>query len=95
VVALWQNYENSPELEELGTTTKEAINDLRDKLLTFRLKADKKYGTSLSSGGSGNWLKDTSRKVVWLKEKEDVLELRRKLQLASDTLTILVLAAME
>jgi hypothetical protein len=94
VVALWQNYENSPELEALGVTTKEAIKDWRDILLAFRLKVDKKYGTSFCTGGSGNWLRDASKKVVWLKEKEDILELRRKLDSASGTLTILVLAAM-
>jgi hypothetical protein len=93
VVALWQNYENSPELEALGTAIREAITDWRATLLAFRLKFDKKYGTSLSAGGSGNWLKDASKKVVWLKEKEDILELRRELLLASDTLTILILAA--
>jgi hypothetical protein len=94
VVALWQNYEDSPELEVLATAAKEAIKDWRYILLTFRLKVEKKYGTSLSAGGSGNWLKDTSKKVRWLTEKEDVLELRRKLHLASDTLTMLVLTAM-
>jgi hypothetical protein len=94
VVALWQNYENSPELEALGKTTKEAIEDWRDTLLAFRLKVDKKYGASLCTGGSGNWLKDASKKVAWLKEKEDVLELRRKLQSASDILTLLILTAM-
>jgi hypothetical protein len=94
VVALWQNYENSPELEALGKTTKETIKDWRGTLLAFRLKVNKKYGTSLCPGGSGNWLKDASKKVMWLKEKEDVLELRRRLQSDSDTLTLLILAAM-
>lgn len=94
MVALWQNYENSPELEALGTTTKEAIKDWKDTLLAFRLKIDKKYGTNLCAGGSGNWLKDASKKVKWLTEKEDILELRRKLHSASDTLTMSILAAM-
>lgn len=94
MVALWQNYENSPELEALGKTTKETIQGWRGTLLTFRLKVDKKYGTSLCAGGSGNWLKDASKNVMWLKEKEDVLELRRRLQSASDTLTLLILTAM-
>ncbi|KAF4615625.1 hypothetical protein G7Y89_g15282 [Cudoniella acicularis] len=94
VIALWQNYEESPELMVLGTTTRNVVKDWRDILLVFRLKVDKKYGTSLSPGGCGNWLKDASKKVVWLKEKEDILELRRKLQMASDTITMLCLAAM-
>lgn len=94
MIALWQNYEESPELSELGTITKEIVNDWKDILLAFRLKVAKKYGDSLSSAGSGNWLKDAKHKVEWLKEKEDVLELRRKLHTASDTITMLVLAAM-
>ena len=94
MIALWQNYEDSPELEALGTATKEVIKDRRDILLAFRLKVDRKYGTSLCAGGSGNWLKNAAKKVAWMKEKEDILELRRKLHLASDTIGILVMAAM-
>ncbi len=94
MIALWQNYEDSPELSELGTATKNAVRGWRDTLLAFRLKVDKKYGTSLSLEGSGNWIKDTSKKVLWLKEKEDITELRRKLHVASDNLMILILAAM-
>ncbi len=70
------------------------IKDCRDILLAFRLKVDKKYGTSLSPGGCGSWLRDGPKKMLWLREKEDILELRRKLQMASDTITMLCLAAM-
>jgi hypothetical protein len=94
VVALWQNYEDSPELKQLGTITKDAVKYWGSILLAFRRKVDKKYCPSLSAGGSGNWLKDASKKVVWLKEKEDILDLRRKLHSASDTIMILTLAAM-
>ncbi|KAH8820125.1 hypothetical protein F5884DRAFT_744486 [Xylogone sp. PMI_703] len=93
VAALWQNYENSPELNELGTIIKDKVKEWGDALLTFHLKIDKKYGKNLSPGGSGNWVKDTSKKVCWLKEKEDILNLRKKLQTASDTVTMLTLAA--
>lgn len=94
MVALWQNYEDSPELKQLGTVTKDAVKDWGGTLLAFRRKVDKKYGTSLSAVGSGNWLKDASKKVVWLKEKEDILDLRRKLHSASDTIMMLTLAAL-
>lgn len=92
-MALWQNYENSPALTEMGIITKDTVGEFRGELLAFRLKVDKRYGASLAAGGSGNWAKDAAKKVVWLKEKEDILELRRKLQMVSDTITILVLAA--
>lgn len=58
------------------------------------MKIDKKYGTSLGARGSGSWVKDAGKRVVWLKEKEDILDLRRKLGSASDTITMLTLAAM-
>jgi hypothetical protein len=63
--------------------------------LAFRAKVEKKYGVSLGIGGSGNWIKDAGKKVAWLKEKEDILDLRRKLGSASDTITMLTLAAIE
>lgn len=93
-MALWQNYEDSPAWTEMGTITKDTVKEFRETLLAFRLKVDKRYGTSLAAGRSGNWAKDAAKKVGWLKEKEDVLELRRKLQMASDTIMMLVLAAM-
>lgn len=39
-------------------------------------------------------MKDVSKKFIWPKEKGDILDLRRKLNLASDTITMLTLAAM-
>lgn len=93
MVALWQNYQDSPELDELGAITKDTVQDWRDILLGFREKIGKKYGSCLSSNGSGNWAKDTSKKITWLKEKEDIRELRGQLQIASSSITVLVLAA--
>jgi hypothetical protein len=94
VVALWQNYENSPALTEMGIITKDTVKEFREMLLAFRLKVDKRYGTSFAAGSTVNWAKDTAKKVGWLEEKEDILELRRKLQTPNDTITMLVLAAM-
>ena len=91
---LWQSYNDSPELNELGTITKQVVKDCRETLHAFRLRIDKEYCTSLGIGGSGNWLKDASKKVIWVKEKEDILELRQKLQVAGDMITMLSLAAM-
>ncbi|CZR63961.1 uncharacterized protein PAC_13858 [Phialocephala subalpina] len=93
VLTLWQSYEDSPELKELGTTTINIVNDWREILLAFRLKVDNKYGTSLCAGGSAQWLKDVTKKVLWQKEKEEILELRRKLQMASHTIAMLCLTA--
>jgi hypothetical protein len=45
------------------------VKDWRDILLAFRVKVDKKYRTSLGFGGSGNWVKDASKRVAWLRER--------------------------
>lgn len=74
--------------------TKDVVKDWRDILLAFRVKVDQKYGMSLGIGGSGNWIKDAGKRVAWLKEREDILDLGRKLGSASDTITMLTLAAM-
>jgi hypothetical protein len=93
VVALWQNYEGSLELDELGKVTKHAVKEWRGSLCEFRLRFEKKYGASLRPGGSGNWAKDASKKVLWLKEKDDIIELKRRINSASSMITLLVLAA--
>jgi hypothetical protein len=74
--------------------TTDIAKDWLDTLRAFQEKVDKKYGGSLAASGSGNWVKDASKKVLWLKEKEDISDLRRKLSSASDTITMLTLAAM-
>lgn len=93
VVAVWQNYANSPELVELGATIQDAIKDWRQVLMDFRSQMNKKYSASLCATGSGNRLKDASKKVLWLREKEDIVELRRKLHVFSDSIMLLSDAA--
>lgn len=87
IVALWQNYD-SPDV-----VTTDVTKDWLDTLRAFQEKVDRKYGRCLAGSGSGNWVKDASKKVLWLKEKEDILDLKRKLSSASDTITMLTLAA--
>jgi len=81
-------------LDHLGTITKNVTKDWRDTLLAFRGNVDRKYGTSFAGSGSGNWIRDASKKMIWLKEKKDILDLRRKLGSASDAITMLSLTAM-
>lgn len=74
--------------------TTDVTKDWLDTLRAFQEKVDRKYGRCLAGSGSGNWVKDASKKVLWMKEKEDILELRRKLSSVSETITMLTLAAM-
>ena len=81
-------------MSQLVTIANDTVQDWRDMLLAFRVKFDKKYGPSLRAGGCGNWVKDASKRVFWLNEKDDILNLRRKLHTASETIMMLTLAAM-
>ena len=74
--------------------TTDVVKDWLDTLRAFQEKVDTKYGTSLGVLASGTWAKALSKKLIWLKEKEDILDLRRKLNTASDIITMLTLAAM-
>jgi hypothetical protein len=74
--------------------TTDAAQDWLDTLRTFQEKVEKRYGTSLGPSESGNWVKDVSKKFIWLKEREDIQYLRERLNAASDTITMLTLAAM-
>jgi hypothetical protein len=40
------------------------------------MRLNKKYGARLSSTATGSWLNDASKKVIWLKAKDDITELR-------------------
>ncbi|PMD60566.1 uncharacterized protein K444DRAFT_612697 [Hyaloscypha bicolor E] len=88
VVALWQNYD----CPDVSTT--DITKDWLDTLRTFQGKVDRKYGRHLAASGSGNWVIDVSKKVLWQTEKADIMELRTKLHSASETLTLLTIAAM-
>lgn len=94
VVAVWQNYAECEELRELGKLTREVIGEWKETLCGFQGKLERKYGKSLGTdGGSGNWVRDAGRKVAWLREKEEVGELRAKLHTFSDTMMMLSDAA--
>lgn len=92
-MAVWQNYDNSPELEELGKAVEDGVKQWRQELLDFQAKYYNKYDTSLGVAGSGNRLKNTLKKLVFLREKEEIQEMWRKLHTFSDILVHLSLAA--
>jgi hypothetical protein len=91
---VWQNYDDGPELQELGMMMKDIAEDYRQILLNFRLNIEKKYSTSLAPGGSGSRFGVAVKKILGLTEKEDVSELRRKLSAGTNAIMMLVLAAM-
>ena len=70
-----------------------AIKQCQECLHSFSNNVAQTYDISLGVGSSSNWLKSTSKKILWLKEKEDIAELRNKLQVGSNAIMIFTLAA--
>lgn len=94
-MALWQNYESSPELNRLGASTKAAVQDCRETLLKFKDNIEQKYGPSLDSSGSRNWVKDTTKKLLWTKGRKEIEALRKQSQASSESIIMLTLVAVE
>lgn len=92
-MALWQNYESSPKLELLRASTRAAVQDCRETLLRFKDNIEQKYGSSLGSYGAKHWVKDASKKLIWLREREDVESLRKQLETSSESIIMLTLVA--
>ncbi|KAF8864214.1 hypothetical protein BDZ45DRAFT_685401 [Acephala macrosclerotiorum] len=67
----------NPELHRLGVSTKVAVQDCRETLSKFKDNIEQKYGSSLDSSGTKHWVKDTSKKLLWTKEREDIEALRK------------------
>jgi hypothetical protein len=95
VLAVWQNYDLRSELEDLSALIRDTAKDWRDVLLEFQVKVNKRYGASLCAGGSQSRIKDTANKFRWLTEKEDIANLRSRLQSGSQTVTMLTVTAMK
>ncbi len=90
VVAIYPQHELTPYLGELDTVTKQVVEECADLIQKALARWQRKYGQALSPDGSGNVLKDASRKVEWyLREKERVAELRAQLDRGVQRMTLL------
>lgn len=72
------------------------VENWQNELLGFRAKFEAKYSRSFDRPkymGIKEWLRDIPSKFYWLTEKEDIVELRRRLLSASSTIAKLVLEA--
>jgi hypothetical protein len=80
VIATFEQFENSPQLDSLGSVTRSIIDECSDIIGDVLCSLRDKYGDSLQPGGSGNKAKDVYRKLEFsLREKE-------KIQLLQDSL---------
>jgi hypothetical protein len=95
VIAIWQNYETAPQLADIYAKAMETVKDCHDLLNSFSTKIRQKYDISLGGkGDSSSWVKTATKKTLWLREKEDVAELRARLQTGSNAIMLFTLAAM-
>ncbi|GAB1311654.1 Fungal N-terminal domain-containing protein [Madurella fahalii] len=90
VVATYPRHEFTPYLAGLDTTVKEIVNECGSLIQEALDRWRTKYHFSLSSGGSGNRVRDAGRKMEWaLREQERAKELREKLSRGIERMTLL------
>ncbi|KAK4199820.1 hypothetical protein QBC40DRAFT_265582 [Triangularia verruculosa] len=77
-------------LQDLGAIAQATVDQVCAALQEFRDKICSKYGPSLASGGSGNVLKDVTRKIQWKFEERDVEQFRAKVAGLTVSLNLLL-----
>ncbi|KAM0544529.1 hypothetical protein ACHAPJ_011746 [Fusarium lateritium] len=69
VEQIYQDPRSADALDDLSTIAASSIDQVRQRLTEF-YEEIRKYRPSLESGGSGNVLKDITRKIQWRLKKE-------------------------
>ena len=88
---LVRDHETTPELYSLCAAAEEASKNCHCSI-DRKLKEVKKYQETLRAGGSGNFLKDTRRKLQWgLMEKNDLDRFHAEVTAHVHSLQILLL----
>lgn len=93
---LLQSYEASPEIVDLCTVTNEVAKDCQVILNDFREKVDRKYGSTLGVQRPltrSARVKAAGRKIGWVREKDEVIALKAKLQASINSIALLISAA--
>lgn len=69
------------------------IKDCQQVLDLFQKTLKEKYSSSLGGGECSNWTKSTSKKILWLGEKGKIAELRSRLQISTNAISMFTFAA--
>ncbi|KAK0737418.1 hypothetical protein B0T21DRAFT_383396 [Apiosordaria backusii] len=77
-------------LQDLGAIAQATVNQICEVLQEFRDRICSKYGSSLASGGSGNIIRDVTRKIQWKFEEKDVEQFRAKVAGLTVSLNLLL-----
>ena len=93
VEMLSRTYENTVELNALSVAARRAADACRASIETF-LEKIRGYGQSLRDGGSGNVLKDASKKIKWqTSQKDDLTRFRAEINAHSTSINMLLMTA--
>jgi len=90
---LLQSHETSPEIMALCAVANEIARDSQVMLNAFREKVDRKYGSTLGVQNSPTKFKAAAKKIGWIREKEEIAELKAKLQASINSIALLIAAA--
>lgn len=93
---LLQSYQATPEIVELCVLANEVAKDSQVTLNEFRKKVERKYGSMLGTQGPVDVMagvKAVGKKIGWVREREEVAELKTKLQAGVNSIALLISAA--
>ncbi|KAK4673856.1 hypothetical protein QC763_115600 [Podospora pseudopauciseta] len=90
VVKIYQGPGFASGLQDLGAIAQATVNQVCAALQEFRDRISSKYGSSLASNGSGNVLRDVTRKIQWKFEEKDVEQFRAKVAGLTVSLNLLL-----
>ena len=91
VIAIYEQYESSPGLIELDTEVQRVIESCTELIQNASSHFRRKYEASMMPSGSGNVMKNMTKKVEFaVREKSNIQELRDKIRSKIETLTLLM-----
>jgi len=95
VEQLSRSHAATPELQALYETAKQTAAKCQDSVASFKARLGK-YNGSLTTGGSGNILKDTARKIQWRASQKDaeIAKFRAEVTGYSDSINMLLATGM-
>jgi hypothetical protein len=95
VERLSRSHSTPPELHALYETARQTVEKCRDSVAGFTARI-KKYGRSLAAGGSGNFLKDATKKIQWRASQKDaeIAKFRAEITGYSDSINMLLATGM-
>ena len=91
---LFQFFQSSEELVDIRDKAIDCVTQCQNRISNFIARAEKKYNLCLRAVGSGNWIKDAAKKVMWSAlEKEALPEFQRQISGHCNSINLLLMIA--